>query len=138
MVAISTQLIGLRWNQALEEILSHGSTTSPVRSHEQDSSSIKGVLTTINSQWLLTYMRFPHGSTRTVHGRKLNLMTKQPQDLKCPICLQPESMFHILFECSHSANRDCRQKWQDRLNILMTSQLERAKDISQQHSNKLA
>ena len=45
-----------------------------------------------------------------VHGRKLHLMTKQPQDSQCPICIQPDSMFHILFECSHSISQDCRQK----------------------------
>ena len=51
---------------------------------------------------------------------------------------EADSMFHILFECSHTASRECRQMWQDRINTLMASQLERAKDISKNHNYKLA
>jgi hypothetical protein len=42
----------------------------------------------------------------TVSWTQTFLMTKQPQDLQCPICLQPGSMIHILFKCSYSAS--CR------------------------------
>jgi hypothetical protein len=72
-----------------------------------------------------------------VHDRKLKLMDQHNYG-NCPICMAPDSLHHILYQCNHESVNMRRTKWKTDLEAVIRSQITLAheKTARQQRQTK--